>query len=401
MLPALPVSLSQAFPDRADLSGEERAVLALWTFGQYKNRYSEIAAATEDTAWPWSRWSRGRIYAFVTREGVRVTEERIHERSAQRREREAAFLNEILNTTVKCDVLDFLGGLPDESVALLVTSPPYNIGKRYYDSPSSDRMRHLYYFGWMLQVVSEMSRVLKPGGTLVFQSGLTFDDGDEPVWLDILFYPELRRAGLHPINRIVCIYDHGLFPKGRLAGRHETALVFYKEGAEQIYNPNAARLPALHPGKRRFKGPRKGEISTHPFGSCPTDTWFFSAIKHNNPEKVAHAAQFPLEFARRCVMLWSLPGDLVCDPFSGSGTVQEACMRTGRAFVGADIHYEDVRATRLAGVAMDAVTVLPGVTEESMAIWAAEAQRRDVPAVPISAEEDDAMVLALFGDACP
>lgn len=396
MLPTLPVSFSHAFPDREDLTDEQRAILALWTFGQFKNRYEDIAAVTQDAQWPWTPWSKGRIYHFVRREGVRVTEERIHERTSERREREAAFLQEIINTTVKCDVLDFLEGLPDDSASLILTSPPYNIGKKYTGSSSSDRMRHLYYHGWMLQVISECARVLKPGGTIVFQSGVTFDDSDAPVWMDIMFYPEFRRAGLHPVNRIVCVYDHGLFPKRRLAGRHETALVFHKDGAEQIFNKNAARTPALHPGKRRFKGENRGEIATHPLGSSPVDVWNFTAIKHNNPEKVDHPAQFPFEFARRCVLLYTNPGDLVLDPFSGSGTTQEASVRTGRAFVGADIGYEDVRAKRLANVTMDNVTVLQGVTEESMAIWAAEAKRRDVPAEPITQEQDAAMLFDLF-----
>jgi DNA modification methylase len=398
MLPTLPMPLDSAFPERTDLTDDQRAILALWTFGAFKNRYEEIAAVTQDPQWPWQPWSKGRIYHFVKREGVRVTEERIHERTTQRRERELAFLQEIMNTTVKCDVLDFLQGIPDDSVSCIITSPPYGIGKRYGGSASSDRMRHLFYEGWMLQTISEFARTLKPGGTMVFQSGLTFDDDDEPVWMDIMFYPAFRRAGLHPVNRIINVYDHGLFPKRRLAGRHETALVFHKDGTEQIFNKNAARTPALHPGKRRFKGENKGEIATHPLGSSPVDVWHFTAIKHNNPEKVDHPAQFPLEFARRCVMLYTNPGDLVLDPFSGSGTVQEACIRTGRAFVGADIAYEDVRAKRLADVTMDTVTPLPGVTEESMAIWAAEAQRRDVPATPITSEEDADMLLGLFGD---
>lgn len=394
----IPIPLTSTFPERSDLTDEQRAILALWTFGEYRNRYAEIEETTHRPDWPWSPWSRGRIYEFVKREGVRVTEARIHERQSDRRAREVAFLEEVINSTVKCDVLDFLGGLPDESCALIVTSPPYNIGKAYGGSKNGDRMRHLFYHGWMMQIISECSRVLRPGGTIVLQAGVTRDDEDEPLWLDTLFYPELRRAGLHARNRIVCIYDHGLYPKRQLAGRHETALVFCKDGAAQIVNLNAARTGALHPGKRRFKGPNRGEIATNPLGSFPIDTWFFTAIKHNNPEKTDHPAQFPLEFARRCVLLYSLPGDLVMDCFSGSGTVHETCLRTGRAFVGADLSYEDVRAKRLADVVPDRVTVLPGVTERNMAIWAAEAHRRDAPARPISEEEELEQIGLALGD---
>lgn len=381
------------------LTEEERAVLDLWHYGTFRNRYEEISALTNAPGWAWKPWSRGRLHALVSRHRVRVNEQRIAERAANSKAERLAFAQELVNSTVTSDVLDFLAELPDGSANAIITSPPYNIGKRYGGRGTSDRMRHLYYHGWMLQVISEMSRVLAPGGTLVLQAGVTFDDDDEPVWLDTLFYPELRRAQLHAVNRIICVYDHGLFPRAKLAGRHETALVFAKGGAPQRFNINAGRQPAKHPGKRRFKGSRRGEISTHPLGAAPTDVWTFTAIKHNNPEKVDHPAQYPMEFARRCVLLYSMPGDLVCDPFSGSGTTQEACLRTGRAFVGADLSYESVRLRRLAAVVPDAVTQLRGVTTESLAVWEAEAHRRDVPAVPCSPEEDARMVLALFDGA--
>lgn len=408
MLPSLPIALDGVFPERTDLTDEQRAILALWTFGQFKNRYEEIAAVTHDPQWPWTPWSKGRIYHFVTREGVRVTEERIHERTQSRRERELSYLKEILNTTAKTDVREFLDGLPSESISLLLTSPPYNIGKSYAGSSSSDRMRHQYYKHWMGMIICEFGRILKPGGTAILQSGMTYDDGRMPVWLDMLFYPELREAGLVPVNRIILAYDHGLFPKRRLAGRHETALVFYKEGAEQIFNPNASRTPAKHPGKRRYHGKNIGEIATHPLGSAGTDVWRapgtdvwpMVAIKHNNPEKTNHPAQFPYEFAKRCVLTYSLPNDdIVCDPFSGSGTTQAVCAATGRNFVGADIAYEEIRTRRLALVKPDTETKLPGVSEESLAVWNAEAKRKDVPAEPITAEEDRELCMSLFADA--
>jgi hypothetical protein len=158
-----------------------------------------------------------------------------------------------------------------------------------------------------------------------------------------------------------------------LAERYETALVFSK-GPQRIFNPTPARTPQKQPGKRAFKGPNKGKLSGHPLGAWPTDVWDIGNVKHNHPEKTSHPAQFPEELARRAVMLYTLPGDLVIDPFVGSGTVPAVCKRTGRDYSGCDLVYADVRAKRLAKVDPDLASALPGVTRESLAVWEAEAR---------------------------
>jgi site-specific DNA-methyltransferase (adenine-specific) len=75
-----------------------------------------------------------------------------------------------------------------------------------------------------------------------------------------------------------------------------------------------------------------------------------------------------------------MPGDLCCDPFVGSGTTQVAAIQTGRAFTGADLFYETVRTRRVANASPDLSSPLPGVTDESIAVWQAEARRIDIPA---------------------
>jgi DNA modification methylase len=167
---------------------------------------------------------------------------------------------------------------------------------------------------------------------------------------------------------------HGLTPKRRLAERHETIFVFYK-GEPRHFNANAVRVPQKQPQKRAFKGERIGELSGHPLGAWPTNVWRIGNVKNNHPEKSEHPAQFPLELARRAVLLYTNPGEVVCDDFSGSGTVHAACVATRRAFIGCDLFYEDLRAKRLASVAPDLVCLLPGVTDESISVWQAEAVR--------------------------
>lgn len=355
----------------AGLSAEECHVLDLLK----RHTYEEVRHLMGGS------WSRGRIYALALKTGARKTEARIQEKAAERRRRQEETLKELIGSTAKADVLDFLYGIPDDSTQLVLTSIPYNVGKKYGDSPAADRMRHVYFHGWIMQVLSEASRILSPGGALFLQVGSTRDEQDRLMPLDILLFEDLRRTGLSFQSRIVWTQPHGLTPKKRLAERYETALVFSK-GDLSVFNPTPARRPQKNPGKRAFKGPKKGALSGHPLGAWPTNVWDDLAnVGHNHPERRFgdHPAQFPLALAKRAVMLYTRPGDLVCDPFSGSGTTQIACVESGRGFVGADLFYEDIRARRVAAARPDQVSLLPGISDESIAVWQAEARRIDKP----------------------
>jgi len=336
-------------------------------------------------------WSKGKIYALALRAGARKTEARIRERADERRQRQEETLREILNTTAKSDVLDFLDGIPNDTAAMVLTSPPYNVGKSYGGCPGADSMRHVYYHGWLLQILSECARILREGGRLFLQIGSTRDHEDRLMPLDILLFDDIRRTGLQFETRIVWAIPHGLTPTRRLAERHETALVFSK-GEPATFNASAARIPQKNPAKRAFKGPKKGALSGNLLGAWPTNVWYNTAVtdfwndipnvKHNHPDRRhgTHEAQFPLELCCRAITLYTMPGDLVVDPFNGSGTTQAACIQNRRNFVGADLFYEDLRAKRLAETFPALVSPLPGVISESLAVWQAEARRIDTPA---------------------
>jgi len=300
--------------------------------------------------------SRGKIYALAIKHGRRVNEAKLKERAAERKRRQAQFIQGVMNTTQTADVLDYLDGLPDESVHMFLTSPKYNAGKPYGGSKTVDRWSHHFYLGWLLQVTSEMSRVLAPGGVIFLQVG------------------------------------HGLTPKRRLAERYETVLVFSK-GEPTAFNANAARLPQKEPGKRAFKGPRKGQLSGHPLGAWPTNVWHIPAIGANNGEKTDHCAQFPLALVKRAGLLYTTPGQTVCDPFNGSGTTQVGCLETGRAFAGCDLFYAETRAKRLANASPDLFCDLPGVTDELLAVRQSEAAAVRISAIPISEQENEQMLL--------
>jgi len=331
--------------------------------------YDEVRALTH--------WSRGRIYALALKSGARKNEQRIRERHQERRKRQEETLRALIDTTTKADVLDFLESIPDDSIALHLSSPPYNLSKPYGGCAAADTMRFTYFHGWMMQVISEMARTLRPGGVLCLNVGKTRDWNHQLVPMDILLFEDPRRAGLTFQSRIVWTIKHGLTPKSRLADRHEVVLVFSK-GVQATFNPNAARVPQREPGKRAFKGPNRGALSGHPYGAHPSDVWDdIPQVGHNHPDgKLGkHPAQFPTRLAKRVILLYTLSGDLVCDPFSGSGSTAVAAVETGRHFVGADLFYEDLRSRRIAAATADTFTPLPGISDESVAVWQAEARR--------------------------
>lgn len=335
--------------------------------------------------------SRGRIYAIAKQAGARKTEARIRERASERRQRQLEELQAMVNTTVTSDVLDFLDGIPDNSVKMHFTSPPYNLGKSYGEGPSADNMRFTYYHGWLMQVISELARTLQEGGVLCLQVGKTRDWESVLMPLDVLLYEDLRRSGLTFRNRVVWPVQHGLTPADRLSDRYEVILVFSK-GEQETFNPTVARTPQKQPGKRAFKGPNIGKLSGNPFGAHPSDVWSdIGQVRNNHPERAhgVHPAQFPLKMVKRAIGLYTMPGDLVCDCFRGSGTTAVGAKEMHRNFVGADLFYGDLATRRTDAAMSDTVSWLPGVTDESVAVWQAEARKVEQPATRrLSAAED-------------
>jgi DNA modification methylase len=339
---------------------------------------TELATSTYEEVAEKYRVSRRKVYTIALAAGARKNEARIRERADERKRRQRETLEAMLNSTATSDVLSFLDSLPDNCAQAVITSPPYNLGKAYGDTAKSDQFKHLFFVGWLYMIVSECARILKPGGSIFLQVGSTKNDQGEMIPLDTILFDPMRQAGLSFQSRVVWTIPHGLTPKNRLAERYETALVFSK--GTPTFNPTPARFPQKEPGKRGFRADREsfGKLTSCPLGSFPNNVWSdIGNIGFNHPEKADHPAQFPLKLAKRAVLLYSMPNDLIIDPFSGSGTTHAACIEAGRTFCGADLFYGDVRSQRLANIFPDLVSELPGVTAESIAIWQADAKRVD------------------------
>ncbi len=238
-------------------------------------------------------------------------------------------------------VLDFLKDIPHDSLSLIITSPPYNIGKEYETEVSLSK-----YLQQQEQVIEQLVTKLKPDGSICWEVGNYVNDG-EIFPLDIYFYEIFKRIGLKLRNRIIWHFGHGLHASKRFSGRYETILWFTKSD-DYKFNLDSVRIPSKYPGKRHYKGPNKGKPSGNPLGKNPSDLWKFVAqewdkelwnipnVKSNHPEKTGHPCQFPIELIERCVLALTDEGDWVFDPYVGVGSSLIAALRHSRKAIGCD-----------------------------------------------------------------
>ena len=237
------------------------------------------------------------------------------------------------------DCLDLLATIPSGFVKLVVTSPPYNLGKPY-----ESRLDLEQYLGQQRRVIEECVRVLGDRGSICWQVGNYVDNG-EIVPLDVVLYPIFASLKLRLRNRIVWHFGHGLHASKRFSGRYEVILWFTK-GDDYTFNLDAVRVPQKYPNKKHFKGPKRGELSGNPLGKSPGDIWEIPNVKANHVEKTSHPCQFPVELIERLVLALTDESDWVLDPFMGVGTTAIAALAHNRKAIGAEIMAEYVGIAR-------------------------------------------------------
>lgn len=248
------------------------------------------------------------------------------------------------DTIHRGDCLELLRALPDGSVDLVVSSPPYNLGKEYESKQALD-----HYLDEQTVVLGECARVLSAKGSIFWQVGSFSDDG-MLIPLDIRFFPILESLGLIPRNRIAWIRQHGLHARNKFSCRYETILWFTKTD-RYVFNLDAVRVPQKYQNKKAWRGEKKGQLTCHPDGKNPSDIWIFRNVKHNHEEQTIHPCQFPEDMIARIVVAVTDPGGVVLDPYMGTGTVAVVARDHNRHFLGAEIdpRYYEVAVRRLSG----------------------------------------------------
>ncbi len=228
------------------------------------------------------------------------------------------------------DCLDFLQTVPDESIQLIVTSPPYNMRKEYEES-----LEIKTYVEQQKAVIDECVRVLRPSGSICWQLGNYVKNG-EIIPLDILLHPAFKANSLKMRNRIIWHFGHGFHCSNRFSGRYET-INWYTKSDDYTFDLDRVRVPQKYPGKKYSRGPRRGEYSGNPKGKNPSDVWEIPNVKSRHIEKTDHPCQFPISLVQRLILSMTKEGELVLDPFMGVGSAPAAAVLSGRKGVGAEL----------------------------------------------------------------
>ena len=232
------------------------------------------------------------------------------------------------------DVSDYLTSLPPEiRFDLIITSPPYNLGKVYEEKTELHK-----YIDWQRGIIEKVIPRITDTGSICWQVGNYIDNG--AIWpLDLDIAPIFREHGLQLRNRIIWRFGHGLHAQKRFSGRYEVILWFTKTN-EYSFNLDPIRIPSKYPGKKSFKGPNAGKYSGNPLGKNPEDVWDIPNVKSNHVEKTIHPCQFPVGLIERLILSMTNEGDWVFDPFAGVASAGVAAAIHNRRFCGCDTSLE-------------------------------------------------------------
>ena len=255
--------------------------------------------------------------------------------------KEPFIINNNENRLYCMDVEKLLDVLPEEPIFdLVVTSPPYNIGKSY----EKKQMPLEEYIEWQKRIIRKIDKRLKANGSICWQVG-NYVENSSIIPLDIELDPIFKELGYHLRNRIIWHFGHGLHSKTRFSGRYEVVL-WYTKSDEYTFNLDAVRVPAKYPGKRSYKGQNKGQLSCNPRGKNPEDVWDIPNVKGNHVEKTEHPCQFPVGLIERLVLSLTNEGDLVFDPFSGVASSGVAALLHRRVYWGCELMEEYIKISK-------------------------------------------------------
>lgn len=240
------------------------------------------------------------------------------------------------------DCVQALKRMPPNLIDLTVTSPPYNIGKEYETKVGVDR-----YVSWCEQWIDGIDKV---------------STSDSAFWLNLGYLALPGKAKCLPISyllwdkipffllqEVVWNYAAGVAARNYFSPRNEKFLWYVKDQNSYTFNLDEVRDPNVkYPNQKK-----NGKLKCNPLGKNPTDVWEFpkvtSGAQRASPERTAHPAQFPVAVIDRIVRACSNPGDIVLDPFMGSGTTAEVALNTGRFVLGFELEpkYIEIAAARL------------------------------------------------------
>lgn len=225
---------------------------------------------------------------------------------------------------INADAIEVLGDMKTSSVDLIVADPPYNLSKDYGNNHDIKGFEE--YLTFSRQWLSEACRILKPTGTIYVFMGFRFIS----YMYDILD----RELKMFFNSWIVWHYTQGMGKKKGFSPRHDDILMFTKSKHFK-FNLDMVRVPQKYYRDRNNMR-----------GANPGDVWQFSHVHYCNENRQHHPTQKPEGLIERMILASSDDGDMVVDPFSGSGTTLRVCQQTDRSAIGIELNPEYVTMTK-------------------------------------------------------
>lgn len=243
------------------------------------------------------------------------------------------------------DCMDAMRMLPSGLIDLTVTSPPYNIGKEYEQTLPLDE-----YLEWCRKWMAEIYRLSASQSAFWLNLGyVSLSDRARAIPLPYLLW---ETCPFYLVQEVVWNYGAGVAARKALSPRNEKFLWYVKDAENYTFNLDEIRDPDVAYPKQK----KNGKLRCNTIGKNPSDVWQIAKVTsgtdRSSTERAPHPAQFPLDLITRIIKGFSCHGDLVLDPFMGSGTTAEACIREGRDVIGFEINsdYCDFIARRLSKV---------------------------------------------------
>lgn len=231
------------------------------------------------------------------------------------------------------DCLDFMKTLPKECADLVVTDPPFNIGKKY--DACKDNLKFEEYLNWCYTWLDECIRLLKPQGSLYL-----FNYPENNAYLKVYLDKKLNFR-----RWLTWHYNTNTGHSKQNYTRTQHSILFYTKSDEYVFNKVDVAQPYKNPTDKRIQELIKNGKN----GTGPYDVFIFNIVKNVSKEKTEHIAQLPLALVETFVKASSKPGQLVFDPFMGSGTTAVAAKKNGRKYLGCEISkkYNTIISKRL------------------------------------------------------
>lgn len=233
------------------------------------------------------------------------------------------------------DSLSLMQHLPEGLFPLTITSPPYNIGKEYETPRPMEE-----YLDWCRTWIGQIHRTTRIDGAFWLNLGYaSLENRAKAIPLSYLLWD---RIPFYLVQEIVWNYGAGVAAKRSFSPRNEKFLWYVKDPNQYIFNLDDVRDPNVKYPKQK----KNGKLKCNPLGKNPTDVWHIpkvtSGTNRSSRERMPHPAQFPMAVVERIIRACSQPGDVVFDPFVGSGSLVEAALRNGRQAVGIEIRQDYV-----------------------------------------------------------